>query len=249
MPSDTGDVHNVFSRHLDSRGDETGVVNANGLYADSVVTFTNATNVVNLTTHGFVAGDGPFQFTTTGSLPAELDLLTDYYVGPTVGASTFEVSLTRGGAVVPFTDDGSATTTIETPFRFYCEAQTGQILRIDSLIVHIEDATGFVAEDYGSLGAALTVGVSVHTESTTGSTLIDLTSGVPVKSNGEWGKFCFGTELVLFGAGNDFLQAEWTWPKMPIRLAVGERLVVTCHDDMDGLAAHNFVAHGYNELS
>ena len=54
MPSDTGDVNNLFSRHLDSRGDGTGVIAATGKYLDSVVTFTNATNVVNLATQGYV---------------------------------------------------------------------------------------------------------------------------------------------------------------------------------------------------
>jgi hypothetical protein len=250
MPSDTGDVSNIFSKHLDSRGDGTGVIDATGFYADSVVTFDNTSNIVTLASHGFAAGDGPFQFTTTGSLPAELALLTDYYVGPTVNAGSFEVSLTRGGAAVPFTDDGTATTTIETPFRFYCEAQTGEVLRVARLLVHIEDATVWSAANYGNLASALTVGITVHTEDANGNTIIDLTD-VAVKSNADWGRFCYDVAYVAFGAGNDFLQARWTFERsgMPIRLDTGERLVVTVNDDMDGLDAHCFVIQGYNELS
>jgi hypothetical protein len=252
MPSDTGDVSNLAPYHLDSRGDGTGVTNANGLYADSVVTFTNATNVVNLATHGYLAGDGPFQFTNSGgALPAELDLLTDYWVVETVAAGTFQIALTQGGTAETFGDDGTGTHTMETPFRFYREAQTGQILRIASLLVNIEDATGFVAEDYGNLAAALTNGISVHTETAAGVVVSDLTDGNPVKSNSEWGKFCYPTNYVAFGAGNDFLQAFWKFSDsgMPLRLKTGERFVVTVHDDLSGLDMHSFVIQGYNELS
>lgn len=247
-----GDVPQVFSRHLDSRGDGTGVIAATGLYADSTVTFTNATNVVNLATHGFVAGDGPFQFSNSGgALPAEVSTLTDYWIVETVAAGTFQIALTQGGAAVTFTDDGTGTHTMENPFRFYAEAQTGEILRIASLLVHIEDAATWDAAEYGNLGSALSVGIAVHTEDANDATLIDLTDSDPVKSNADWGKFCYDTAYVAFGAGNDFLQAWWRFAEngIPIRLAAGERFVVTLNDDVDGLAAHSFVIQGYNELS
>lgn len=240
-----GPVKKVFARHLDSRGDGTGVTAATGLYANSVVTFTNATNIVVLATHGFLAGDGPFTFTTTGALPAELALLTDYYVGPTVQAGDFEVSLTRGGAVVPFGDDGSATTTLNNPFKFYVEAQAGEILRIESLLAHIEDATGFVAEDYGNLAAALTVGVSISVIDADGVVVNTLTD-VTVKSNADWGRYAQEPRSVAFGAGNDFYQAFWTFAS-PVRLKVGEQLAVTVNDDLGGLDAHTFVAQGFDE--
>ena len=239
--------HAGFTRHLDSRGDGSGGIAATGLYADSVVTFTNATNVVNLATHGYLAGDGPFQFSNSGgALPAEILPLTDYWIVETVAAGTFQVALTQGGAVEEFTDDGTGTNTMETPFRFYLEAAAGEVLRVQSLLVHIQDGTGFVGEDYGSLGAALTVGISLHHEDALGATLIDLTDGVTAKSNADWGKYCYGTELVLFGAGDDFLQALWTFD---VRLTAGQKLVVTCHDDLSGLADHTFVAQGYDELT
>ena len=243
---DSGGIPPIFAKHLDSRGDGSGVTAATGKYADATVTFTNATNVVNLATHGLAVGDGPFQFTTTGALPAELALLTDYFVGPTVAAGTFEVSLTRGGAAVTFTDDGSATTTIELPFRFYVEAQAGEILRIESLIVHVEDGVGFKPEDYGLLTAALTVGITVHTEDLAGATVLDLTDGVPVKSLGEWRKF--GTSSLFGLAASDVsFQVQWIFLAKGVRLKLAEKFVVTCNDDLDGLVAHTFVAMGYDE--
>jgi len=73
------------------------------------VTFTNGTNIVNLTSHGY-SNTQKLTFTTTGAVPAELVVDTTYYI---VSANTndFQVSLTSGGAAVTFTDDGTGTTT------------------------------------------------------------------------------------------------------------------------------------------
>ena len=85
-----------------------------GLYTalieDSTVTFTNATEKVNLTGHGFIDTD-IVMFSTTGTLPAELSVDTPYYV---VNKDTddFEVSLTSGGAAIAITDDGSGVHTV-----------------------------------------------------------------------------------------------------------------------------------------
>lgn len=252
MMPDVGDVPRIFSRHLDSRGDGSGVITATGLYADNTVTFTNATNVVNLSSHGFVAGDGPFQFSNSGgALPSEISESTDYWLVETVAAGTFQISTSQGGSVLTFSDDGTGTHTMENPFRFYIEAQAGQILRIARLLVHIEDGFGWSAANYGNLGSALTTGITLHTEDANGSQVLNLTNDDPVKSNADWGKFCYDVAYVNFGAGNDFLQARWTFAKsgVPVRLIEGERLVITVNDDMAGLAAHNFVVQGYNELS
>jgi len=73
------------------------------------VTFTNGTNVVNRVGHGLVNGNViSFQLGVGGALPAELSLNRWYYV-INRAADTFQVSLTPGGAIVTFTDDGSAT--------------------------------------------------------------------------------------------------------------------------------------------
>jgi len=244
-----GPVKKVFSRHLDSRGDGTGVTAATGLYADSVVTFDNTTNIVVLASHGYAAGDGPFTFTNSGgALPAELALLTEYYVGPTVQAGDFEVSLTRGGAAVEFTDDGTGTTTLVNPFKFYIEAQAGEILRVHRLIVHLQDTGAFVAENYGSIGSALTNGITVEVLDAAGAVINTLTD-VTVKNNADWGRYCYDVANVAFGAGDDFMQVRWSFDKAgaPIRLKVGEQLSVTLNDDLGALVAHSFVVQGVDE--
>jgi hypothetical protein len=73
---------------------------------DRPVTFTAATNTVNLTAHGFTAGTVvPFFniVTTTGLVEGR----RYYVVNPT--ANAFQVSATLGGAPVTLTGDGSAT--------------------------------------------------------------------------------------------------------------------------------------------
>jgi hypothetical protein len=79
--------------------------------ADAVVTFTNATNIVNYTSHPFVDGD-KIQFELNGgTVPAELSAGTTYYV-VTANANDFQVAATLGGPAITFTDDGTATVNV-----------------------------------------------------------------------------------------------------------------------------------------
>ncbi len=88
-----------------------------------VVTFDNVTNTVLLTSHGFVAGDGPFTFNNSGgSIPTGLvRFVHHYWITPTSDnaftISRDRVSAARGTGITPFTDDGSGTSTIE-PLKF-----------------------------------------------------------------------------------------------------------------------------------
>jgi hypothetical protein len=88
-----------------------------GTGAGTVVTFTNATNLVNLIGHGFVAGGGPFVLENAGgALPTGLDAATLYFVGvPSV--DTLTLHITSDAAIgasneVAFSTDGTGTTQI-----------------------------------------------------------------------------------------------------------------------------------------
>lgn len=74
----------------------------------NAVTFTNATNRVNWTSHTLSNGD-PVFFNpgTAGVLPTGITAQTRYYVINTT-ANDFQVSLTSGGSAVTFSDDGTA---------------------------------------------------------------------------------------------------------------------------------------------
>ncbi|MCK5602311.1 hypothetical protein KAR91_10590 [Candidatus Pacearchaeota archaeon] len=71
-------------------------------------TFDNTTNLITFADHGMSDDDRINFHTYTGTLPAELDSSTKYYV-VNITTDTFQVSLTEGGAVVAFTDDGTGT--------------------------------------------------------------------------------------------------------------------------------------------
>jgi uncharacterized phage protein gp47/JayE len=77
----------------------------------ATVTFTNATNTVDLTAHGLTNGD-PIQFSTTATLPTGLSPQAIQYWVVTATANDFQISLTKGGAAVTFSDDGTGTNKI-----------------------------------------------------------------------------------------------------------------------------------------
>lgn len=240
----------IFTRHLDSRGDGTGVKNANGLYADNTVTFTNASNQVNLTAHGFAAGDGPFTLSNSGgALPAALAPATDYYVAGTVNANDFQLSLTRGGSVIPLADDGTGTHTLHNPFLFYLLPAAGETFFVTRILMNLRDSA-VNADDYGAISGGLTNGITVKVFQ--GSTEIaDLTDGVAIQTSGDWARVCYDSNIYTWGAGDVFQGARWTFEKHGESLRLdgsqSEKLVVTCNDDLDGLVNHYFVAQGYNK--
>lgn len=77
---------------------------------------TDAADTVTITTHGYSAGDGPFQLTTTGTLPTGLAVDTDYFIG-VVDANTItfhssQYDAAHGKNKLPISADGSGTHTI-----------------------------------------------------------------------------------------------------------------------------------------
>jgi len=79
-------------------------------------TFTAATSdIVTMAGHGFTTGNGPFQLTTSNTLPAGLSLATDYYA-IRIDANTFYMATTYANAMaetrVDVTDTGTGTHTL-----------------------------------------------------------------------------------------------------------------------------------------
>ena len=76
------------------------------------VTFTNLTNAVNLTAHGYVAGDGPFVLINSGgAMPTEFEAATLYWIGGTVNLNDFQLT-DKDGNVITFATDGTGTTSL-----------------------------------------------------------------------------------------------------------------------------------------
>lgn len=79
-------------------------------------TFTAATSdIVTMAGHGFKTGNGPFQLSTTTTLPAGLSLTTDYYA-IWISSSTFYIATSIANAQaatrVDITDTGTGTHTL-----------------------------------------------------------------------------------------------------------------------------------------
>ena len=73
------------------------------------------TDAITITAHGFVTGDGPYQVSSTGTLPGGLAASTDYYA-VVIDANTFQLASSRAnalvGTIVDLTSQGSGTHTI-----------------------------------------------------------------------------------------------------------------------------------------
>jgi hypothetical protein len=86
----------------------------------NVVTFSNATELVNWTGHPLQVGDKVRFSNSGGALPTGISAGTDYYVAVTsFGANSFRLSTTLNGAIngtslVTFTNDGTGTHTLTT---------------------------------------------------------------------------------------------------------------------------------------
>ena len=104
-------------------------------YGSNTVTFDftggAAEDIVLWTGHTLSVGDTVY-FTTTGALPAEISASTTYYV-VTDSANYFQISATRGGAILEFTDDGSATTTVFFGgLRLRADTQPNSMIRLNT---------------------------------------------------------------------------------------------------------------------
>lgn len=140
---------------------------------------------------------------------------------------------------------------------FYIQPAAGQVFRIVRMIILIGGKASSVKTDtYGSL-SALTNGVTVRVQND-GGTVINLTDGIPVKTNAGWGGLCFDSVIYSSTSNTDtFNRVRWTFERAgyPIRLdgSSNERLEVLLNDDFtggggaDALTSHYFMAQGYIE--
>lgn len=130
---------------------------------------------------------------------------------------------------------------------FYIQPPAGTQYEINRMIVEIEDTAGFQAEEYGNLGAALTNGITVREQNGDG-TVIDLTDGIPIKTNAGWGALCYDVDLKTWGAGDEVLLVRWTFATAGNPLFLNgdslDRLEVILNDNFTGLVEHYFLVQG-----
>jgi len=123
-----------------------------------------------------------------------------------------------------------------------------KIFIINRMIVQIRDSGQFTASTYGALGA-LNNGVFVRTKNGSG-VKVDLTDNLAIKSNAEWGRVCYDTQLISWGVGDSFILVRWTFGRSGTQIWLdnsrGDYLSVDLNDDFTGLVAHYFLVQGFD---
>lgn len=124
--------------------------------------------------------------------------------------------------------------------------QPTRMANVHRLIFHISDTTGIQAQDYGNITGGLTNGYNILVTDEDNNTIVSLTNGIPIKTNGDIGRYCYDVDLKSWGSGNEFIQARWSFDKAgsPIYLAANHKLSITLNDDCSGLLEHYFMIQG-----
>jgi hypothetical protein len=133
---------------------------------------------------------------------------------------------------------------------FFIQPAPGEIFRIERMIVSVRDSAGFRADKYGDISGGLSTGIEIRVQSD-GGTIVSLTNGINIKTNGDWAGVCYDANLYKEGSGDDYLAVRWTFSRAgyPLRL-VGddnERLEIVLNDNLSGLVHHYFQVQGYIE--
>lgn len=129
---------------------------------------------------------------------------------------------------------------------YYLQAAANEIVVIERMIVSYQDAGGGTVAEYGNLNAALSTGIEVKVVDDNG-TIVDLTNGVPIVSNGTWARTCYDAQRLDWGAGEDLFVVRWTFAKAgrPVFLNPGDRLEFQVNDDLSLLTNHYACVQGY----
>lgn len=148
--------------------------------------------------------------------------------------------------------DGTGTTAATGDYslaaeEFYITPGAAKAYSIARMIISLGDTATMQAQEYGNLGAALTNGITVKVDDGAGTELKDLTGGLAVQTNADWGRLCYDVDIKNWGAGNELLVARWTFERSgkPLLLEPNHRLVVNLNDSFTGLLSHTFFVQGF----
>jgi len=124
----------------------------------------------------------------------------------------------------------------------------GETIILHRMISEVQDTrVGFNVDSFGGL-SELTNGIQIKLENAQG-VLVDLTGGLPIKTNSDWGRFCYDVARIDYGNGDFSLQSRWTFNNagMPLKLDSndGEFLAMYFQDDFRGLSHMSFNFQGY----
>ena len=133
---------------------------------------------------------------------------------------------------------------------FYLQPPPGEIWRVHRMMVNILNTGAATAINQYAGIAELTNGIQVRVIN--GGT-IDLTNSDPIKKLTDWAAYCYDIDLKnKVNNGNTcYVGVRWTFANsgQQIRLIgdEGDRIEVTCRDDLTDLDEHRFLIQGYKE--
>ena len=136
-----------------------------------------------------------------------------------------------------------------TNFFIRCPSTTssGVSFYLSRLIIEIEDTKGMEPEEYGHLGAALSAGYMVKVLDADLNEVLDLTDGMPIRTNVDVGTVCYDVDLKAWtNTTNETALARLTFFQTGSRLWLkpGHRLNIGLRDDLTGLIDHKFIVQG-----
>lgn len=124
---------------------------------DDVDAVVFASNQLTITGHALQTGDGPFQFTTTDTLPTGIELATDYWA-IVIDANTIQIAASLddalNGTAVAFSDGGTGTHTLSDT--------------ADTMLMQWRSLGLLGPGQYGSISLTAVLGYEVQVEHTPG---------------------------------------------------------------------------------
>jgi hypothetical protein len=146
------------------------------------------------------------------------------------------------------TKDAQDTDGSSTPVIFKIKPAAGEIFRIERLIISMVSSSNSMGVGYGGGTVVLTNGfeLKVITGAAGGSTIWDITDGIPIKVNHDWKNLCFDENTRVYGATNAQVSYRYTFAKdgCPIILEGdnSDELQLICNDDI-GATGINITEH------
>ena len=121
----------------------------------------------------------------------------------------------------------------------------GSVIEITRLISTITEINIKNAGDYGG-NSALTSGINIYVVQSGVTT--NLTSDFPIKTNADWGAYCYDVNLVDYGVGSNFVVSRWTFARAGVNLKLTgspDKFYAELNDDFTGLVDHRFQIQGF----
>jgi hypothetical protein len=152
------------------------------------------------------------------------------------------------------TVDGAAGTTFSmvtadaTPITFSIKPSGSEVMEITRIIPFIEDSGGFYASRYGGMGAALTNGITMSVHNADGLVYTLTDSSHPIKSNADWTSYCYDTDYISYGQGDNMLVSRWTFAKSgkPVYLSASKGEFLQVHiSDTISVVDHHMLVQGH----